>query len=119
MLQKILAGNNGEISGLDSIPLIFETPLNHVYSGNSHTWLRMWTPLREPLRYRPKLTIRIIELHDGMYVQIRLPISTDPKAVIVKDAALSTDQLGTFLYVVNDSDRVVYTPVKTGELGPG
>ena len=36
--------------------------------------------------------------------------------MLVKDASLGTDQLGRYLYTVNDSDRVVYTPVKVGEL---
>ena len=31
------------------------------------------------------------------------------KAILVKDSALSTDQLGKYLYVVNDSDKIVYT----------
>lgn len=56
------------------------------------------------------------ELKDGMYVKVSLPCGIGPHAVLVKDAALSTDQLGKYLYVVNDSDKVVYTPVTVGEL---
>ena len=29
---------------------------------------------------------------------------------------ISTDQLGKFVYLVNDSDKVVYTPIQTGDL---
>ena len=29
---------------------------------------------------------------------------------------MSSDQLGKYMYIVNDSDKVVYTPVKVGEL---
>ena len=29
---------------------------------------------------------------------------------------IGTDQLGKYVYVVNDSDKVVYTPIQTGEL---
>ncbi len=36
--------------------------------------------------------------------------------MLVRDASISTDQLGSYIYVVNDSNRVVYTPVKTGDL---
>ena len=45
-----------------------------------------------------------------------MPYRVEPHAVLVRDASLGTDQLGRYLYVVNDSDRVVYTPVKTGDL---
>lgn len=55
-------------------------------------------------------------LKHGMYVTIDLPMSVDPKAVLVKDASISTDQLGKYVYVVNDSNKVVYTPVKVGGL---
>ena len=51
-----------------------------------------------------------------MYVTISLPYGIDPKAVLVKDAAISTDQLGKYMYVVNDSNKVVYTPIEAGEL---
>lgn len=51
-----------------------------------------------------------------MYVSVKLPWKTDPKAVLVKDASLSTDQLGKYLYTVNDSNKIVYTPVKVGDL---
>lgn len=51
-----------------------------------------------------------------MYVTVRLPYKVDPRAMLVRDASLETDQLGRYLYVVNDSDRVVYTPVKAGDM---
>ena len=36
--------------------------------------------------------------------------------MLIRDAAISTDQLGKYIYVVNDSDKVVYTPVTAGSL---
>ena len=54
-------------------------------------------------------------LKAGMYVTVHLPVGVSPHAVLVEDAALSSDQLGKYLYVVNDSNRVVYTPVTVGE----
>ena len=56
------------------------------------------------------------ELKAGMYVTVRLPYKVDPQAMLVRDASIGTDQLGSYVYVVNDSNRVVYTPVKTGDL---
>ena len=51
-----------------------------------------------------------------MYATVMLPYALDPKAILIKDAAISTGQLGKYVYVVNDSNKVVYTPIKVGEL---
>lgn len=56
------------------------------------------------------------ELKDGMFATVRLPYATNPKALLIKDKAISTDQLGKYVYVVNDSNQVVYTPIEVGEL---
>lgn len=56
------------------------------------------------------------ELRDGMYCTVKLPYATDPKALVIKDAAISTDQLGKFVYTVNDSNKIVYTPIEVGSL---
>lgn len=54
------------------------------------------------------------ELRSGMYVSVDLPVAADPHAILVRDASIGTDQLGKYIYLVNDSDRVVYTPVSLG-----
>ena len=36
--------------------------------------------------------------------------------MLIKDAAIGTDQLGKYVYVVNDSDKVVYTPITVGDV---
>lgn len=56
------------------------------------------------------------ELRDGMYITINLPYGTDPRALLIRDASIGTDQLGRYVYVVNDSNKVVYTPIKVGEV---
>lgn len=56
------------------------------------------------------------ELKSGMYATISLPYALEPKAILIKDASIGTDQLGKYVYLVNDSNRVVYNPIKVGEL---
>lgn len=56
------------------------------------------------------------ELKDGMYVSVSLPYDYNPQGLLVKDAAISTDQLGKYIYLVNDSNKVVYTPIEVGEI---
>ena len=51
-----------------------------------------------------------------MYVSVNFPMRTDPKAVLVKDASISNDQLGKYLYTVNDSNKIVYTHIETGDI---
>lgn len=55
-------------------------------------------------------------LKNGMFATVRLPYAVDPRAMVISDAAIGTDQLGKYVYLVNDSDRIVYTPIKVGEL---
>ena len=50
------------------------------------------------------------------YITVNLPYGTEKNAILVKDAAVSTDQQGKYLYVVNDSNKVVYTPITVGDI---
>lgn len=56
------------------------------------------------------------ELKSGMYAVVHLPAITLTDAILVRDASISTDQQGKYLYTLNDSDKVVYTPITAGDL---
>ena len=56
------------------------------------------------------------ELRAGMFVEVHLPYGSMENAVLVRDTSIGTNQLGKYLYVVNDSNKVVYTPVTVGDL---
>lgn len=99
-----------------SMPLKFATPPTHSYAADLYYVAPTVSNTTGTLQLQGKVKNIDNELRDGMYVTISLPYGTDPHAMIVKDAALSTDQLGKYLYVVNDSDKIVYTPVTTGPL---
>ena len=47
---------------------------------------------------------------------ISVPYGENSEAVLVRDASIGTDQLGKYVYLVNDSNRVVYRHIETGEL---
>lgn len=99
----------------DSVPVSFSEPTQHQYVAslsytapdvNSSTGtLKMQAHVQNPYG----------ELRSGMYTNINLPYMSDPEAIMVKDAAISTNQLGKYIYVVNDSNKVVYTPITVGE----
>lgn len=96
----------------DSIPLSFTEPLAHHYSGQ----LGYQSPSVD--KSTGTLTIKINvenpygEIKDGMYTNVHMPFGENAKAILVKDSSIGTDQLGKYLYVVNDSDKIVYTPLK-------
>ena len=55
-------------------------------------------------------------LKSGLYVSITLPYAQQPNALLVQDASIGTDQLGKYVYLVNDSNRVDYRHIITGQL---
>lgn len=55
-------------------------------------------------------------LKSGLYVSITLPYGEANNAILVKEASIGTDQLGKYLYLVNDSNIVRYRPIKIGQL---
>lgn len=55
-------------------------------------------------------------LKSGLYVSITLPYSEQQDALLIQDASIGTDQLGKYVYVVNDSDIVCYRHIEVGEL---
>ena len=55
-------------------------------------------------------------LKSGLCVSITLPYGEADHAILVKEASIGTDQLGKFLYAVNDSDIVHYRHIEIGQL---
>lgn len=104
-----------DITLLDSIPMKFEYKLSNDYSGK----LVYISPDVEEstgtLLLQADVDNRYGELSDGMYVSVNLPVESLDSALLVRSASLSTDQLGKYLYTVNDSNIVQYTPVKIGD----
>lgn len=98
------------------IPIEFTEKLPHSYTGDLDYMAPTVDASTGTLEVRATIANPYNELRNGMYVSVKLPWRTDPKAILVKEASISTDQLGKFVYVVNDSGKVVYTPVKIGDL---
>lgn len=55
-------------------------------------------------------------LKSGLYVSITLPYAEDKNAILVKNASMGSDQLGKYLYVVNDSNIVEYRHIDVGQI---
>ena len=96
------------------IPISFNDTLGHTYTASLDYLAPRVDTSTGTIQIQALIDNKYGELRSGMYASIDLPTGALPDAVLVKEASLSTDQLGKYLYVVNDSNKVVYTPVKIG-----
>lgn len=99
-----------------NVPLVFSEPLKNTYTTSLFYEAPTVDQSTGTLVMRGKVTNIGNELKDGMYVTVRVPYGEEPKAILVKDAALASDQLGSYLYTVNDSNKIEHTSVQTGDL---
>lgn len=111
----------GQIGGKDhaiyrNIPLKFSEDLPHSYTADLSYESPSVNSSTGTMTLRGDIKNIDNELKDGMYVTVQLPYGVNPKAILIKDASIATDQLGKYIYVVNDSNKVVYTPIKVGQL---
>lgn len=113
-----LLGNSGGIGSeiYRNVPIAFRDKVGHDYTTDLYFVAPTVSESTGTLLLRGKLTNKNNELKNGMYCTISLPYGTSPHAVLVKDASIGSDQLGKYMYLVNDSNKVVYTPVETGDL---
>ncbi len=68
------------------------------------------------LQVRAELSNEDGMLKPGSYISVQLPYENIKDAVLVRDASIGTDQLGKYLYVLNDSNRVEYRRISVGKL---
>ena len=117
-LRMIMASPEGELRGRmpKEVKLSFQEPLSEEYVGR----LDYLSPNVElstgTLNVRAEIDNPKGELKSGLYVTISLPYGENSEAVLVRDASIGTDQLGKYVYLVNDSNRVVYRHIEAGEL---
>ena len=55
-------------------------------------------------------------LKPGLYVSVTLPYAMQENALLIDNASIGTDQLGKYVYVVNDSNVVSTRPIEIGQL---
>ena len=51
-----------------------------------------------------------------MYCTVSLPYGEDENAILIPDASTATDQLGRYIYVVDDNNIVSYRHIEVGEI---
>ncbi len=100
----------------DRAEILFQEPMNRAYYGTLDYLSPNVDLSTGTLSIRAEVDNPTGELKSGLYITIQLPYGSRDKAVLVRDASIGVDQLGKYIYVVNDSNRVEYRPVKTGQL---
>ncbi len=115
-LRSFVNENGRSKIDYDSVPVIFSETLPHEYKGKLIYLAPDVDTSTGTLHVRCRIQNPYGELKAGMYATINLPYKLEPHAVLVKDASISTSQTNKFLYVVNDSNRIVYTPIEVGEM---
>lgn len=114
--EKMLSDNNSdEDKLLRHMPLKFSDRLPHPYFADLQYTSPNVNTSTGTLTLEGHLANTYGELKDGMFVTIDFPYDTDPEAILINSASIGTDQLGKYVYVVNDSNKIVYTPIEIGE----
>lgn len=108
--------NGGQNLELTKIPVTFDEELPHEYTAD----LTYMAP--DVDKSTGTMLVRAIienpygELKSGMFLTCMLPYEHFDRAILIDDAAIGTDQLGKYVYVVNDSNQVIYTPIQVSEV---
>lgn len=97
------------------MPVNFSEKLPHEYTGDLSYMAPQIDTSTGTMSIQATIDNPYYELKDGMYATVSLPYAFEPHAILIKAASIGTDQLGKYVYVVNDSNKVVYTPVEVGE----
>lgn len=114
--MEILKGKQSGLLDLDNIAVTFTDSLTRTVYGKLTYEAPDVSAQTGTVSLRLTIDNAGGDLREGMYGKVLLPFAVNPKAMLVRDASISTDQLGKYLWTVNDSNKVVYTPIKVGEL---
>lgn len=114
-LIKEFRNNNDKID-YEHMPIEFAEPMPHKYTADLSYMSPSIDSSTGTMILKADVDNPYNELKDGMYVTVSLPYDISSNAILIKDAAIGTDQLGKYIYVVNDSNQVIYTPIEVGDV---
>ena len=97
------------------MPVSFSEELPHNYTGDLSYMAPRIDTSTGTMVLQASIENPYNELKDGMYATVSLPYAFKADAILIKDASIGTDQLGKYIYVVNDSNKIIYTPIEVGE----
>lgn len=115
--QQMAGGRSlPDMAQYSMVPVTFDGQVAHGYVGEIFYTSPNVDDATGTITLKCRIDNPYGELRAGMYATVHMPFATDSRALLVRDSAIATDQLGKYLYLVDDSNRVVYTPIEVGEL---
>lgn len=108
--------NSPDRPKLSKIPVTFSDSVVRPYTGTISYVAPDVDKSTGTLTMKVDLDNSAGELKSGMYAVVHFPSVTERDALLIKDGSISTDQQGKYLYTLSDSDKVIYTPIKVGDL---
>ncbi len=99
------------------IPVQFHITGNKedIYKGTIYSFDNRLDVSTGTIRARAKFDNKDGVLIPGMFVTVALGNSEDEEVLLVPQQAISTDQNKNYVYVVDESDKVIYREVKLGK----
>lgn len=101
---------------LDSVKINFNVPLQHEYWSTINYSAPDVSSTTGTVTLRFAIKNSYGELKSGMYMNVMFPYAVAKDAILIRDASIGTDQQGKYVYLVNEKNQVVYTPISVGEL---
>lgn len=115
--EQMICGSGGPDAPIyRSIPLTFAEQVPHTYTADLYYTAPNIDQSTGTMLLKGKIDNKYNELKDGMFVSVDIPFGTNMNAMVVKDASISTDQRGKYMYVVNANDEVEYRSVEVGQV---
>lgn len=111
-----MVNNANEGLDLKNVPILFNEELPHQYTADLTYMAPDIDRSTGTILLRASIENPYGELKSGMFASMNLPLAHLDNAILIEDAAIGTDQLGKYIYVVNDSNQVIYTPIEVGEV---
>jgi multidrug efflux system membrane fusion protein len=102
-----------------ALGLANEQPENFKHPGTLEFADNRVDPSTGTLRMWGLFENRKHDLKSGMFVRVRMGVGRPQPALFVAEGALNSDQGRKYVYVVNDENKVVYTPVTIGQRKDG
>ena len=114
-LQNVRAGAQG-IAAERAVPvrMTIKGDENTVYDGTVHSFDNSINVTTGTIRARALFENKDAALLPGMFATVKLGRAGDSNNILIPQQTISTDQDRKFVYVVDDSNKVVYREVKLG-----
>ena len=113
---QMISDTRSEGLKLDKVRIKFNIPVQHEYWSAINYEAPIVSTSTGTVTLRFTIPNTYGELKSGMYMNVEFPYGVAKDALMINDASIGTDQQGKYVYVVNDDDKVIYTPVDVGEL---